>query len=147
MNYLQRTAPAFFFFFFFFPLLFTFFSLYTYFSLLILFFGAVGEYILWCFVPDISVIHASLGNLFNMILFTDGEVHIINLNFRNVLYRKRFDRPIKSIKFSPDGKHFALTKENGGNVCKDPYNEFPCPNLFYCILLCALQYHFFYFLL
>lgn len=43
----------------------------------------------------------------------DGEVHIINLNFRNVLYRKRFDRPIKSIKFSPDGKHFALTKENG----------------------------------
>lgn len=43
----------------------------------------------------------------------DGEVHIINLNFRNVLYRKRFNRPIKSIKFSPDGKHFALTKENG----------------------------------
>ncbi|XP_045614964.2 periodic tryptophan protein 2 homolog [Procambarus clarkii] len=42
----------------------------------------------------------------------EGEVHIINLNFRSVLYRKRFNRPIKSIKFSPDGKHFALTKEN-----------------------------------
>ncbi|KAG7166996.1 Periodic tryptophan protein 2-like [Homarus americanus] len=42
----------------------------------------------------------------------DGEVHIINLNFRNVLYRKRFNQPIKSIKFSPDGKHIALTKEN-----------------------------------
>lgn len=42
----------------------------------------------------------------------EGEVHIINLNFRHILYRRRFNQPIKSVKFSPDGKHFALTKTN-----------------------------------
>ncbi|XP_066947733.1 periodic tryptophan protein 2 homolog [Macrobrachium rosenbergii] len=50
----------------------------------------------------------------------DGEVHIINLNFKNVIYRKRFNRPIKSIRFSPDGKHFALTKENAVFVYAAP---------------------------
>lgn len=50
----------------------------------------------------------------------DGEVHIINLNYRNVLYKKRFNRTIKSIRFSPDGKHFALTKENGVFVYAAP---------------------------
>ena len=38
------------------------------------------------------------------------------MNFRRVLYKKRFNRPIKCIKFSPDGKHFALTKENSGKT-------------------------------
>ncbi|KAK7082129.1 U3 snoRNP protein [Halocaridina rubra] len=50
----------------------------------------------------------------------DGEIHIINLNFRNIIYRKRFNRPIKIIRFSPDGKYFALTKENGVFVYAAP---------------------------
>ncbi|XP_068210032.1 periodic tryptophan protein 2 homolog [Palaemon carinicauda] len=50
----------------------------------------------------------------------DGEVHIINLNFKNIIYRRRFNRPIKSIRFSPDGKHFALTIENAVMVYAAP---------------------------
>lgn len=41
-----------------------------------------------------------------------GEVHVINLNFRRVLYKKHFNRTVRSIKFSPDGKHFAVAKED-----------------------------------
>ncbi|XP_071547868.1 periodic tryptophan protein 2 homolog [Panulirus ornatus] len=53
----------------------------------------------------------------------DGEVHFINVNFRCVLYRKRFNRLIKSIKFSPDGKHFALCKENKVQVYCAPGSD------------------------
>lgn len=47
-------------------------------------------------------------------LLTGGEVHVINLNFRRVLYKKHFNRTVRSIKFSPDGKHFAVAKEDTG---------------------------------
>jgi len=50
----------------------------------------------------------------------EGEVHIININYRKVIYKRRFNRPIKSISFSPDGKHFALTKENSVFVYCSP---------------------------
>merc|ERR1712142_1008034 len=50
----------------------------------------------------------------------DGEVHIININYRKVIYKRRFNRPIKSIRFSPDSKHFALTKENSVFVYCSP---------------------------
>ncbi|ROT76938.1 Periodic tryptophan protein 2-like protein [Penaeus vannamei] len=45
-------------------------------------------------------------------MISRGEVHVINLNFRRVLYKKHFNRTVRSIKFSPDGKHFAVAKED-----------------------------------
>ncbi|KAK4290610.1 hypothetical protein Pmani_036500 [Petrolisthes manimaculis] len=51
----------------------------------------------------------------NLLIAADevGEVRIISMMSRSVLYSKRFpSKDIKSIKFSPDGKHFAITKQD-----------------------------------
>jgi len=50
----------------------------------------------------------------------DGEVHLISLISRTILHRLRTNRNIVSIKFSPDSKHFAMTKENNVFVYKSP---------------------------
>jgi len=50
----------------------------------------------------------------------DGEIHLISLISRTVLHKLRTNRPIKAVQFSPDSRHFALTKENGVFVYKCP---------------------------
>lgn len=56
------------------------------------------------------------------ILFAEGEAHIISLVSYTIVHRYRFKRKIHAVKFSPDGKHFAVCKEKNGK----------CFN-FYCI--------------
>ena len=43
---------------------------------------------------------------------TDGEVHLISLVSKTILHKLRLNREIAAIKFSPDGKQFAVAKEN-----------------------------------
>lgn len=50
----------------------------------------------------------------------DGEVQLISLISRTILHRLRTNRKIHAVKFSPDSKHFAFTKENGVFVYKSP---------------------------
>ena len=42
----------------------------------------------------------------------DGEIHLISLVSKTILHRLRLNREIAAIKFSPDGKQFAVAKEN-----------------------------------
>jgi len=60
----------------------------------------------------------------------DGEISLISLISRSVLHRLRTNRSINCIKFSPDSKHFAITKEECAFVYTAPgpysreYNPF-----------------------
>lgn len=50
----------------------------------------------------------------------DGEIHFISLISRTILHRLRTNRHIHSVKFSPDSRHFALTKEANAFVYRNP---------------------------
>lgn len=50
----------------------------------------------------------------------DGEVQLISLISRTILHRLRTNRTINCVKFSPDSKHFALTKEDSAFVYSAP---------------------------
>ena len=60
----------------------------------------------------------------------DGEVHLISLVSKTILKRLRINRPILALSFSPDGKQFALAKENLVLIYRTPgasnkdYNAF-----------------------
>lgn len=60
----------------------------------------------------------------------DGEIVLISLISRSVLHKLRTNRTISCLKFSPDSKHFALTKEDNAFVYSAPgpysreYNPF-----------------------
>ncbi|OQR75106.1 periodic tryptophan protein 2-like [Tropilaelaps mercedesae] len=49
-----------------------------------------------------------------------GECYMISLASRTVIHRRNFMRPIRAVKFSPDGRHFAMTKENKIFIFKTP---------------------------
>ncbi|XP_011298217.1 periodic tryptophan protein 2 homolog [Fopius arisanus] len=53
----------------------------------------------------------------------EGEAHIISLISKMSIYKHRFKRPIKCIKFSNDGKYFAVCKENRVFIFKAPCLE------------------------
>ncbi|XP_072746564.1 periodic tryptophan protein 2 homolog [Anoplolepis gracilipes] len=61
---------------------------------------------------------------------TDGEAHIISLISKVILHKYRFKGCPKCVKFSPDGKHFAVCKGGGVFVFNAPglqtgnYNPF-----------------------
>ena len=60
----------------------------------------------------------------------DGEIILISLISRSILHRLRTNRNINAIKFSPDSKRFAITKEDAAFVYSAPgpysreYNSF-----------------------
>ena len=60
----------------------------------------------------------------------DGEIHLISLVSKTVLHKLRLNRKIASIKFSPDGRQFAVAKENLVLIYRTPgamnkdYNPF-----------------------
>ena len=59
----------------------------------------------------------------------DGEADLISLLSKTVVHKFRFHRPVLCVKFSPDGRFFALTKENSVFVYRSPgpcreYNPF-----------------------
>lgn len=53
----------------------------------------------------------------------DGEADLVSLLSKTVLHKFRFNRPVLFVKFSPDGKLFALTKENAVFVYRTPGME------------------------
>ncbi|KAF0297792.1 Periodic tryptophan protein 2 [Amphibalanus amphitrite] len=59
-----------------------------------------------------------------------GEALLISMASMAVVHRHRFHRPVRAVQFSPDGRYFALTKENLVFVYRTPgglnrmYNPF-----------------------
>ncbi|GAB1865194.1 Periodic tryptophan protein 2-like protein [Camponotus japonicus] len=68
---------------------------------------------------------------------TDGEAHIISLISKVILHKYRFKGRPKRVKFSPDGKHFAVCKGGGVFVFNAPglqtgnYNPFVMERAFH----------------
>ena len=50
----------------------------------------------------------------------DGELHLISLISKSILHKLRLNRAVSDIKFSPDGKQFAVAKENLVLVYRTP---------------------------
>ncbi|XP_056631843.1 periodic tryptophan protein 2 homolog [Diorhabda sublineata] len=50
----------------------------------------------------------------------EGEAHLISLVSQTVIHKYRFKRKVRAVKFSPDGKHIAVCKENNVFVFKAP---------------------------
>lgn len=46
----------------------------------------------------------------------EGEAHMISLVSQTIVHRYRFKGKCRAIKFSPDGKHFAVCKDNNGKL-------------------------------
>lgn len=44
----------------------------------------------------------------------EGEAHMISLVSQTIVHRYRFKGKCRAIKFSPDGKYFAVCKDNNG---------------------------------
>lgn len=49
-------------------------------------------------------------------VFIVGEAHIISMVSKMIIHTYRFKRRVRCVKFSPDGKHFAVCKESNGMV-------------------------------
>ncbi|KYM87794.1 Periodic tryptophan protein 2 like protein [Atta colombica] len=68
---------------------------------------------------------------------TDGETHIISLISKVILHKYRFKGHPKRVKFSPDGKHFAVCKGGGVFIFNAPglqtgdYNPFIMEHAFH----------------
>nr|XP_022904182.1 periodic tryptophan protein 2 homolog [Onthophagus taurus] len=66
-----------------------------------------------------------------------GDAQIISLISQTVVHRYRFKRKVNAVKFSPDGKHFAVCKESNVFVFKAPgqftgeYNAFVMERVFH----------------
>lgn len=50
----------------------------------------------------------------------DGEIHLISLVSKTILHKLRINREISAIQFSPDGRQFAVAKENLVLVYRSP---------------------------
>uniref|UniRef100_A0A6P7HF49 Periodic tryptophan protein 2 homolog n=1 Tax=Diabrotica virgifera virgifera TaxID=50390 RepID=A0A6P7HF49_DIAVI len=67
----------------------------------------------------------------------EGDAHMISLISQTVIHKYRFKRKVRAVKFSPDGKHFAVCKENNVFVFKAPgpssgdYNAFYMERVFH----------------
>ncbi|KRT80091.1 WD40 domain-containing protein, partial [Oryctes borbonicus] len=66
-----------------------------------------------------------------------GDAHMISLISQTIVHKYRFKRGVNAVKFSPDGKHFAVCKENNVFVFKAPgpftgeYNAFVMEKVFH----------------
>ncbi|KAJ8942237.1 hypothetical protein NQ318_003084 [Aromia moschata] len=67
----------------------------------------------------------------------EGEAHMISLISQTIVHKYRFKRKVRAVKFSPDGKHFAVCKENNVFVFRAPgpfsgeYNAFVMERVFH----------------
>lgn len=66
----------------------------------------------------------------------EGEAHFISMISKMIIHKYRFKRRVRSVKFSPDGKHFAVCKENNVFIFNVPglqieeYNPFAMERVF-----------------
>ncbi|XP_034948808.1 periodic tryptophan protein 2 homolog [Chelonus insularis] len=67
----------------------------------------------------------------------EGEAHIISMISKIIVHKYRFKRPVRCVKFSPDGKYFAACKENNVFIFDAPglqvgnYNPFVMKRVFH----------------
>ncbi|XP_058810769.1 periodic tryptophan protein 2 homolog [Phymastichus coffea] len=67
----------------------------------------------------------------------EGDAHVISMISKTVIHKHRFKRRVQCVKFSPDGKHFAVCKENNVFVFTAPglltgeYNPFVMERVFH----------------
>ncbi|XP_050305547.1 periodic tryptophan protein 2 homolog [Anthonomus grandis grandis] len=67
----------------------------------------------------------------------EGEAHMISLISQTIVHRYRFKGKCRAVRFSPDGKHFAVCKDNNAFVFKAPgpfsgeYNAFVMERVFH----------------
>ncbi|XP_011500675.1 PREDICTED: periodic tryptophan protein 2 homolog [Ceratosolen solmsi marchali] len=67
----------------------------------------------------------------------EGEAHVISMISKMIIHKHRFKRKVQCIKFSPDGKHFAVCKENTVFIFTAPglltgeYNPFVMVKVFH----------------
>ncbi|XP_066156261.1 periodic tryptophan protein 2 homolog [Euwallacea fornicatus] len=67
----------------------------------------------------------------------EGEAHMISLISQTIVHRYRFKGKCRAVRFSPDGKHFAVCKDNNVFVFKAPgpfsgeYNAFIMKRVFH----------------
>ncbi|XP_043259582.1 periodic tryptophan protein 2 homolog [Colletes gigas] len=67
----------------------------------------------------------------------DGEAHVISMVSKMIIHTYRFKRRCRCIKFSPDGKHFAVCKESNVFIFNAPglqtgeYNPFIMERVFH----------------
>ncbi|XP_051155640.1 periodic tryptophan protein 2 homolog [Leptopilina boulardi] len=54
----------------------------------------------------------------------EGDAHFISMISKKIIHKHRFKRRVRSVKFSPDGKHFAVCKENNVFIFKFSAYEF-----------------------
>lgn len=66
----------------------------------------------------------------------EGEAHMISLISQTIVHKYRFKKRVNAVKFSPDGKHFAVCKDNNVFIFKAPgpfsgdYNAFVMERVF-----------------
>nr|XP_023014507.1 periodic tryptophan protein 2 homolog [Leptinotarsa decemlineata] len=67
----------------------------------------------------------------------EGEAHMISLISQTIIHKYRFKGKVRAVKFSPDGKHFAVCKDKNAFVFKAPgpftgeYNGFIMERVFH----------------
>ncbi|KAG6796535.1 periodic tryptophan protein 2 [Apis mellifera caucasica] len=70
----------------------------------------------------------------------EGEAHIISMISKMVIHKYRFKRRVRCVKFSPNGKHFAVCKENNVFIFNAPglqtgeYNPFIMERVFHAAM-------------
>ncbi|XP_077295123.1 periodic tryptophan protein 2 homolog isoform X2 [Arctopsyche grandis] len=66
----------------------------------------------------------------------EGEAYLISMISCTVIHRYKFFKTVRAVKFSPDGKHFAVCKESNVFIMKSPgpytgeYNAFVMERVF-----------------
>ncbi|KAK1121674.1 hypothetical protein K0M31_009985 [Melipona bicolor] len=69
-----------------------------------------------------------------------GEAHIISMISKMIIHKYRFKRLVRCVKFSPDGKHFAVCKENNVFIFNAPglqtgqFNPFVMERVFHAAM-------------
>ncbi|KZC03862.1 Periodic tryptophan protein 2 like protein [Dufourea novaeangliae] len=67
----------------------------------------------------------------------EGDAHVISMVSKMIIHTYKFKRRIRCVKFSPDGKHFAVCKENNVFIFNAPglqtgeYNPFVMERIFH----------------
>lgn len=75
-----------------------------------------------------------------IVINEEGEAHIISMISKMIIHKYRFKRRVRCVKFSPNGKHFAVCKENNVFIFNAPglqtgeYNPFIMERVFHAAM-------------
>ncbi|XP_066592091.1 periodic tryptophan protein 2 homolog [Prorops nasuta] len=77
-----------------------------------------------------TAIDISPNGSFLIAINEEGEAHIISLITKIIMHKYKFKKKIRCVKFSPDGKYFAVCKENNVFIFSAPHLQNPGYNPF-----------------